>query len=239
MEVLGREVFATSGSVRRAGRGACSRNTPRSGRYPRVTSMPKLSTRESPKKEEAPVGDPCREVDLVQKSPQDTSFWGRTQEAAVRALRPRRDLAGPPNVDDPRPHQWRSRRPPNRESASCLPQLRRDSRYTLRAQESNRARRAALPALRARLHSRLREPALLLTYLWRSLGSVGVARSPCWIGGCSEAPCPKSRASAVRPAAGGDRQDELPGSGSKVRGFRQCGAQVGSLLRATGRTGGR
>ena len=76
---------------------------------------------------------------------------------------------------------------------------------------------------------------LLLTAVWGPVGSFGLWRQP---GGAvssrgSGTQSTQSRAPAIRAVDRGDRSDELPRGWAQARRFRQCGPQVGAVLRAT------
>ena len=133
-------------------------------------SPPSTSTRAAMRAVPARGRKPLEEI-LVEGSSYSSRPTSRTASTA-RASRHRScELCGQgelwrgqPDEPDPRPHQRRARRPPPREPADRLPELRGDARHALRTQEPPRAARERdVPALRRELPPDATRAALLLT----------------------------------------------------------------------------
>lgn len=126
--------------------------------------------------------------------------------AVLRVLRPGRALARGHDGAHPRPRQRRGRRSPAREPADPLPQLRRDPRHALRAEEPHRARSGSVRPMRRAVRPSLRRAALLLALLRLALDSARrQPRSP-----------PPRRAAAVRASARGGPVAGVPRRGAQA-----------------------
>ena len=188
---------STGGSVARA-----QEIRRRSGRYPRITSMPKpLDSRISRKGKKPLSRDPCREVDLFQKSPQDSVFLRQGLKKPQCEICGQGEIwHGSPDVDDPRSHQRRPGRPSNREPAEwSAPIARRPSTPTAggRIESSAPSRRclrcdveAFIPGHVSRASVIAREP----------VASGGTARR-CLGAGMAGVPSPMHGRSSVRPTS--------------------------------------
>ena len=87
--------------------------------------------------------DPGRAFDLLAREPEATALPRRPEAPDLRALRSGRHLAWAAHGADPRPHQRRRHRQPDRESPHRLPELCRNPRYPLRPQHAASAKIAS------------------------------------------------------------------------------------------------
>jgi hypothetical protein len=112
--------------------------------------------------------DPRRALDVPPRSPEAATPRRGHQATDLRVVRPGSEVARTSSGPRPGSHQRRAGRPPAREPSDRVPELRGDLRHTLRPQEPPGVE---LPALRRRLRSSAREPALLLGGVWTALES--------------------------------------------------------------------
>ena len=167
-------------------------------------------------------GDPGRGFDFPSRPPEGAPVPRGREAAAMRAVRAGRRMARAADGADPRSHQWRPDRQPDREPPDRLPELRCDSRDPLRAQEPCRPRPASRVCICVhRVHSEVSDASILLAAV---RNPQRVAR-PSQSG--EKSPRPSYRAAAVRPPG-----DELRGRRPQVRRLGQRRTQVASLLRA-------
>ena len=172
------------------------------GRPLRPACVPARAARAGPGA--AVGGVPDRPLVLQPWLAQAPPVLGGSQAAPVRAVRRRGDVAGKADVVDARPRQRRGRRQPAREPPHRLPELRRDARHALRAQQAARVRGAAPRSS----DPSLPRPAVLLAGVLDRVG--GGERGP--------PASPARRAAAVRAArrrGGGARlgRRRAPGTG--------------------------